>query len=102
VDEQGRSNLAPYSFYNAVASDPPVVLFGTGLGPVRSGAADPIKDSQRNAEATGEFVVNMVTDTLRDPMNVSAAHLPHGSSEFDAAKLETLPSHLVRPPRVKA
>ncbi len=102
VDIAGRPNLAPYSFYNAVASDPPVVLFGTGLGPGRKPGDDAIKDSQRNAEATGEFVVNMVTDGLLDAMNRTSAHLPHGSSEFEAAGLETVPSQLVRAPRVKA
>lgn len=98
IDDQGRPNLGPYSFFNAMSSDPPVVLFGAGLNP----RGDNIKDSQRNAEATGEFVCNLVTYDLRDAMNKSAAHLPHGESEFEAAGLEMEPSTLVKPPRVKA
>jgi len=98
VDKAGRPNLAPYSFFNAVASDPPCVLFGAGMNPRGSN----VKDSQRNAEETGEFVVNLVTYDLRDAMNKTSAHLAHGENEFDAAGLEMLPSTLVKPPRVKA
>lgn len=96
-DAEGRANLAPYSFFNAVCSDPPCVMFGAGLRP----RGDMVKDSQRNAEATGEFVVNVVPYAMKDAMNVSSAHLPPGESEFAAAGLEMLPSVCVRAPRVK-
>ena len=97
LDEDGRPNLAPYSFFNAVASDPPCVMFAAGLRP----EAVAFKDSQANAEKTGEFVVNMATYDLREQMNISSAGLPAGQNEFEAAGLETLPSSMVKPPRVK-
>ena len=96
LDAEGRPNLAPYSFFNAMAADPPVVVFGTGLrarGPER-------KDSQANIEATGEFVCNLATESLKAEMNASSASLPAGADEFVHAGLATLPSRLVKPPRV--
>src|SRR3546814_6232424 len=56
LDENGTVNLAPYSFFNAVSSDPPVVMFSSGHGR----GTDPRKDSQRNAEESGEFVCNKI------------------------------------------
>lgn len=97
LDEDGRPNLAPYSFFNAVASDPPCVMFAAGLRP----EAVAFKDSQANVEKTGEFVVNLATYDLREQMNASSAGLPAGQNEFEAAGLETLPSSMVKPPRVK-
>src|SRR5436190_19159222 len=69
LDAEGRPNLAPYSFFNAMATDPPVVVFGTSPRP-RSPAR---KDSQTNIEATGEFVVNLATAALKEQMNASSA-----------------------------
>src|SRR5438552_5999701 len=97
IDPEGRPNLAPYSYFNGVASDPPCVMFAPSLrSPERTH-----KDSHRNAERTGEFVVNLATFELREAMNASSASLPAGANEFLAAGLETLPSRLVKPPRVK-
>lgn len=93
VDAAGAVNLAPYSFFNAVASSPVALL---------AFSSDGRKDSVANVEATGEFVWNMPTYALRDAMNATAAPLPHGASEFAHAGLETAPSRLVRPPRVAA
>ena len=96
LDAEGRPNLAPYSFFNAMAADPPVVVFGTGVrprGPER-------KDSQANIEATGEFVVNLATESLKAEMKASSASLPAGADEFLHAGLATLPSRLVKPSRV--
>lgn len=98
LDAEGRPNLAPYSFFNAMAADPPVVVFGTSLRPRETAR----KDSQANIETTGEFVVNLATEALKDPMNASAASLPAGADEFAHAGLKTLPSRLVKPPRVAA
>jgi flavin reductase (DIM6/NTAB) family NADH-FMN oxidoreductase RutF len=81
-----------------MAADPPVVVFGTSLRPRETAR----KDSQANIEATGEFVVNLATEALKDPMNASAASLPAGSDEFVHAGLATAPSRLVKPPRVAA
>jgi len=90
VDPNGRPNLAPYSFFNAFCEAPPIVGFSSG-GP---------KDSQRNAEATGEFVVNLVTRKHAIAMNVTSASYAHGVNEFEAAGLTAAPSRLVKPPRV--
>lgn len=98
LDEQGRPNLAPYSFFNAVAYDPPQVMFAC-TGPHRQGG---LKDSVRNIEATGEFVVNLAVWDLRQEMVASSVDAPHGISEFDYAGLETAPSAVVKPPRVAA
>lgn len=97
VNPAGAANLAPFSFFNAVASEPPMVMFCTG------GAATPdrVKDSHRNAEATGEFVVNIVPFALKDAMRDSSATLPSEVDEFAATGLGKLPSLLVKPPRVE-
>lgn len=94
LDAAGRPNLAPYSFFNGVCTDPPCVMFGAS-------AENRRKDSQANAEATGEFVVNLATFAQRDQVNRSAATLAPGESEFAFAGLEMLPSRLVKAPRVK-
>jgi flavin reductase (DIM6/NTAB) family NADH-FMN oxidoreductase RutF len=98
LDAEGRPNLAPYSFFNAVAFDPPVVVFGSTMRPRQSAR----KDSHANIEATGEFVVNLATEALREAMNATAASLPPGGDEFAHAGLATLPSRMVKPPRVAA
>ena len=89
----GAVNLAPYSFFNAVASVPVAILAFSSEG---------IKDSVAFIQETGEFVWNMPTFALRDAMNASGASLPRGQSEFDHAGLATAPSVLVKPPRVAA
>lgn len=93
ISGDGVVNLAPYSFFNGVATNPAVVMFCPG------GAAR--KDSLRNVEETGEFVVNVATDGQRNQMNKTSAVAPHEIDEFALAGLEALPSRTVRPPRVK-
>jgi flavin reductase (DIM6/NTAB) family NADH-FMN oxidoreductase RutF len=90
VDEQGRVNLAPYSFFNAVCEIPPIVYF----------SSKGRKDSLRNVQTTGEFVANLVTEDLASEMNLSAAEIEHGTDEMALARLEAAPSTVVRPPRV--
>lgn len=98
----GTVNLAPYSFFNAVSDAPPMVAFAAAADGGRPGTeAGGAKDSRTNAEATGAFVVNMAVWALRDAMNASSAPLPPEADEFAAAGLETLPSRLVAPPRVR-
>ena len=97
LSEQGDSNLAPYSFFNAVSSDPPVVFFAGGS---KRGIGGP-KDSQRNAETTGEFVCSIVSHAQREQMNITSLHLPHGKDEMPEAGLEGEPSVIVKPLRVK-
>jgi flavin reductase (DIM6/NTAB) family NADH-FMN oxidoreductase RutF len=89
---KGELNLAPYSYFNAFSSNPPIVGF----------SSEGEKDSSTFALETGEFVWSMATWDLRDQMNASAASLPRGQSEFAHAKLDTAASRLVRPPRVAA
>ena len=92
LDAQGRPNLAPYSFFNAVSARPHIVMFSS-VGE---------KDSVANVEATGDFVCNLATWDLREAMSETSASLPHGVSEFSAAGLEMAPSLTVKAPRVAA
>jgi flavin reductase (DIM6/NTAB) family NADH-FMN oxidoreductase RutF len=101
VNEAGAVNLAPYSFFNGVAGDPPVVMFAPS-GRKADGPPDGSKDSLANAERTREFVCNVVTWDLREAMNLTSAPAPAGVSEAEVAGLEMVPSTLVEPPRVKA
>lgn len=92
LSKSGAINLAPYSFFNAVCDQPPIIVFSS------TGA----KDSMTFAGETGEFVWNMPTYALREHMNATSALLPRGTCEFDFAELEMAPSRLVKPPRVAA
>src|SRR4051794_40223363 len=86
----GELNLAPYSFFNAVGENPPLIGFSS------TGA----KDSSTFAAGNGEFVWNMPTWDLREAMNLTSKELPRGESEFAFAGLTPAPSRLVAPPRV--
>ena len=86
----GIVNLAPYSFFNLVSAYPPFVMF----------ASAPRKDSQRNAEESGEFVVNVATFELKDAMNASSAEFGPETSEPDVLGIEMTVSRQVKPPRV--
>ncbi|ADZ70077.1 flavin reductase family protein [Polymorphum gilvum] len=90
LDREGRANLAPYSFFNAVCDAPPMVMFSS-LG---------WKDSVANIEATGEFVCNLASLDLKDEMNASSAAVAPGQSEFELAGLAPARSVCVRAPRV--
>ena len=79
VDREGRVNLAPYSFYNAVGEFPPMVYFAiTGTY-----GDTPTKHSRMNAESTGEFVVNMVSESLKEQMNVTTVMVEFGAHHVD-------------------
>ena len=93
----GVFNLAPYSFFNGVANAPPMVMFASN-GRQPHGP----KNSVTNIEATGEFVCNLVSEKLSSQMNATGASVSSETDEFDLAGLETEPSELVKPPRVKA
>lgn len=90
----GTLNLAPYSFFNGVAGNPPTVMVAFGQ---RRGTP---KDSLRNIQETGEFVVNIVGAELAEAMNRTSGDYAYGIDEFDLAGVETAPSIDVRPPRV--
>lgn len=98
VDAEGRPNLAPYSFFNAISDRPPMVMYTTG--PVKPDQSP--KDTITNIRATGEFCVNLCGEALRDAMNASAAHVGAGENEFERAGLETAPCEVISVPRVKA
>lgn len=97
VDIEGNHNLAPYSQFQNVTFNPPIVMFAANQD-----SKGVRKDSVRNAEQTGEFVWNMATWDLREAMNQTSATLARGASEFAHAGLELAPSRLVAPPRVAA
>lgn len=99
LDAKGRVNLAPYSFFNALAADPPMVMFSANGVKAEESRA---KDSVTNVEETGEFVANLVTWDLREQMVQTSAPLAHGQSESDFAGLDLVASRLVSPPRVAA
>ncbi len=96
IDLSGIVNLAPFSYFNAVSGVPPHVMFSPGgLGP--EGKA---KHSLLNAEATGEFVVNVVSRQLAEQMVQTSAAVTSDIDEFELAGLSKEPSKLVKPSRV--
>lgn len=99
LDAEGRANLAPYSFFNAIADTPPMVMYSS-TGP-KPGSPER-KDTAANIRATGEFVVNIVSYALRDAMNLSSGGYPAELDEFEQAGLAKAPCQVVRPPRVAA
>ncbi|WP_048646620.1 flavin reductase family protein [Nitratireductor soli] len=90
MGRDGAVNLAPYSFFNAISSDPHLVLF----------SSEGAKDSATFAEESGEFVVNLASRDLAEKINASSIDAPRGVSEFAHAGLTEAPSKLVAPPRV--
>jgi len=96
-DRDGRVNLAPFSFFNAVAENPPVVMFSAGGRHSEGGH----KDTPINVEATGEFVFNLATWELREKMNLTSATAPRDWDEFKLAGLTPVPARLVDLPMVK-
>ena len=101
LDAEGGLNAAPFSFFNALVGDPPIV--GIGIGGRHAGrAAGRWKDSAANIRARGEFVVNLVPYALREAMNVTAIEFDATVDEVAEAGLETLPSTKVAPPRLAA
>ena len=98
VDAHGKVNLAPFSFYNGVSETPPMVMFSAG----GSYGSSPAKHSLINARETGEFVVNLVSEKLKEAMNATAAMVEMGVDEMKLAGLEPAPCRLVKAPRVAA
>ena len=96
VDLAGVRNLAPFSFFNAVGSNPPSVSISVSYVDV----LDQRKDTLRNISDTGEFVVNIVDEDLAQAMNVTSANYPPGVDEFEIAGVAAVPCVTVRPARV--
>ena len=92
MSAKGEINLSPYSFFNLLSSPPtPIVVF----------SSEGKKDAVSFIEETGEFTCSLATFEMAQQMSLTSAPLPRGTSEYDFAKLETAPSTLVKPPRVK-
>jgi flavin reductase (DIM6/NTAB) family NADH-FMN oxidoreductase RutF len=98
-DERSTLNVAPFSFFNVFAEDPPLICLGIGAG--ERGPGD-VKDTAVNIRRTGEFVVNLVSEDTAKAMTVTAVEHPPEVNEMKAAGLATEPSSLVRPPRIAA
>ena len=90
IDKSGALNLAPYSFFNAISSNPHLVLF----------SSEGMKDSATFSGETGEFVANLVSRDLFEAMNASSVDAPRDVNEFEYAGLTPEASKLVAPPRV--
>jgi len=97
IHPNGAINLAPFSFFNALASDPPMVMISF-TGYHQHGGE---KDSLYNIKSSGDFVVNMVPLALKDAMNKTTAPVAHEVDELALAGLNTEESVLVKPPRIR-
>jgi flavin reductase (DIM6/NTAB) family NADH-FMN oxidoreductase RutF len=95
LDQDGRLNAAPYSFFNVLSSNPPVVCIGIG-----GRKPGDIKDTGNNIRTTGQFVVNLVSAATAEAMNITAIDFGPEVNEIAEAGLTTLPSHHVKPPRI--
>jgi len=95
LDPDGNLNAAPYSFFGLISHDPPLIALGILPHPDAQ-----MKDTGRNIQSTGEFVVNLVSETLAEAMNVTCIDAPPGVSEMQLAKLDTIASDKINPPRV--
>ncbi len=91
----GALNAAPFSFFNVFSGDPPVVVIGIG-----GRKPGDLKDTGNNIRETGEFVVNLVSDEAAEQMNITAIEFPSQVNEITEAKLTTLPSTKIKPPRL--
>ena len=96
VNQAGETNLAPFSFFNAFSSNPPIVVFSAN----RRVANNTTKDTLANVEATRECVINMVSYDIVRQMAIASVEFDSKTSEFDKSGLTPIASDLVRPPRV--
>jgi flavin reductase (DIM6/NTAB) family NADH-FMN oxidoreductase RutF len=94
ISREGVTNLAPFSFFNAVCAEPPVICFSVSN-------RVPAKDTITNIRANGEFVVNIVTEAIAERMNVCSGDYRAGVSEFSVSGLTPQPSEVVKPPCVR-
>ena len=95
LSADGKVNAAPFSFFNVLGANPPIVAFAPGD---RDNGTP--KDTALNVRATHEFVVNLVDETIAEAMNQCAASLPYGENELVRAGLTAASSSLVKPPRI--
>jgi len=95
ISLDGKVNAAPFSFFNVLGAEPPIVAFAPG----NRDDGTP-KDTALNVRATHEFVVNLVDEGIAEATNKCAASLPYGENELEHAGLHAAPSLLVKPPRI--
>ena len=95
LSPEGNINAAPFSFFNLLGADPPILAFAPGDRDERTP-----KDTALNIRLTHEFVVNLVDESLAEAMNKCAASLPYGVNELEKAGLHATPSSTVKPPRI--
>ena len=96
ISEDGIVNMAPYSFFNGMAADPPLVVLG-----MLTTKAAPNKDTAANIAATGEFTVNLVTEEMAEAMNITAITFPPEVDEYEESGLTPVPCDVIAPPRAK-
>lgn len=97
MNEEGSLNAAPFSAYNYLCTDPPIVAIGVTD---RSDQRHVPKDTARNIRRTGQFVVNVVTEDIAQQMNICAVDFPAEIDELQIAGFETTPSQVVKVPRI--
>jgi len=95
LSPDGKINAAPFSFFNLLGAQPPILAFAPGD---RDNGTP--KDTALNIRATHEFVVNLVDENIAEAMNQCAASLPYGENELNHAGLHAAPSSVVKPPRI--
>ena len=93
--KDGRDNAAPFSFFNVLAEEPPIVVLGLGVN-----AAGSAKDTTNNIRDTGEFVVNLVDEAIAEAMNICAIDFPPEISEIEVAGFRLLPGESIAPARI--
>ena len=97
ISLKGIRNLAPFSFFTGISANPPTVCFS----PMIRSSDGNRKDTLNNIEATGEFVINVVSEQIAVPMNICSIEFPPDVDEFRESGLTPVESDLVKPPRVK-
>ena len=100
LNEDGSANLAPFSFFTGVSSDPPTCLICVSRKKKQPDGMRPPKDTWRNIARTGEYVIHVVNDALAHQMNATSREFPYGTDEFAAAGVSKAPSERVAPPRI--
>jgi flavin reductase (DIM6/NTAB) family NADH-FMN oxidoreductase RutF len=100
LNEDGSANLAPFSFFTGVSSDPPTCLICVSRRRRQSDGTRPPKDTWRNIERTGEYVIHVVDDALAAQMNATSREFPYGTDEIAEVGLTKVASDRVAPPRI--
>ncbi|MFM7301451.1 MAG: flavin reductase family protein [Crocinitomicaceae bacterium] len=96
IDEEGRPNLAPFSFFNVFSANPPIMIFS----PARSGRSNTTKDTYNNVKIVPEVVINVVNYDIMHQMSLASSPYAAGVSEFEKAGFSAIPSECIKPFRV--